>query len=56
MWWAQGRKWLPKTGWASSNAAPSILPKTPASYAPGYDWVCYDYKFESTEDLKTNGL
>ena len=25
----QGRKWLPKTGWASSNAAaPSILPKT----------------------------
>ena len=23
----QGRKWLPKTGWASSNAAPSILPK-----------------------------
>ena len=32
---SQGRKWLPKTGWASSNvarrcrlAAPSILPKT----------------------------
>ena len=31
----QGRKWLPKTGWASSNAlrhrclsVPSILPKT----------------------------
>ncbi len=24
----QGRNWLPKTGWASSNAAPSILPKT----------------------------
>ena len=23
----QGRNWLPKTGWASSNAAPSILPK-----------------------------
>ena len=23
----QGHNWLPKTGWASSNAAPSILPK-----------------------------
>ena len=33
MWWAQGRKWLPKTGWASSNAAPSILPKSGWVYA-----------------------
>ena len=24
----QGRNWLPKTGWASSSAAPSILSKT----------------------------
>ena len=48
-YYIQGRNWLPKSGWASSNAAhrscllmgdcPPSLPCPPATYTPGYNLV-----------------